>query len=249
MAAPVTITQLFVEHPLTTIPDTALFEVEGDFGSGVQNGATTFANLRTQLMKAPGTIGGTTPGAATVTNLTATGTTTLASLSAAGTSLTSLSVSGATVLAGLTVSSFTCTGTTSFVNVTGSGIGAFNILSVTDKATSRNNLGIKYTPVALTVVSTTATLDATGLMEVFGTVTLTGNWTLAITAPTSGLRGTIYVKQDATGGRTFALPAGSKVVDGGAGAIALSTSANAIDVLSFVYDGTNYFWFYGKNFS
>lgn len=81
------------------------------------------------------------------------------------------------------------------------------------------------------------------------TVTLGGNRTLAITGVTAGASGVLKVVQDGSGNRTLTLPAGSKVINGGAGAVSLSTAAGAIDILAFVYDGTNYFWTIGNNFS
>ena len=104
-----------------------------------------------------------------------------------------------------------------------------------------------YTVTPLTDAAT-VTWALSGYQDVTGVVTLAGNRTLAFTGATAGLRGTLIVKQDATGGRTLALPAGSKVVDGGVGVITLSVSPNSVDILSFIYDGTNYYWFYGKNF-
>lgn len=52
---------------------------------------------------------------------------------------------------------------------------------------------------------------------------------------------TLVLKQDATGGAAITLGTGCvwKVANGGAGAITLTSAANAIDVLSFTYDGTN----------
>ena len=81
------------------------------------------------------------------------------------------------------------------------------------------------------------------------TVTLGGNRTLAFSGTSNGASGTLIVKQDATGGRTLALPAGSKVAGGGGGACTLSSAANAIDVLTFTYDGTNYLWTCTQNFN
>jgi hypothetical protein len=81
------------------------------------------------------------------------------------------------------------------------------------------------------------------------TVTLTGNSTLSITNAVAGMYGLIKVKQDATGSRTLTLPAGSKVINGGAGVVTLTTAANAVDVLSYFYDGTNYFWTVGYNYN
>jgi hypothetical protein len=80
-------------------------------------------------------------------------------------------------------------------------------------------------------------------------VTLGGNRALSITGAVNGSTGTLIVKEDGTGSRTLSLPAGSKVISTGAGAVTLSTGANKIDILTFVYDGTNYFWTIGKDYS
>ena len=76
-------------------------------------------------------------------------------------------------------------------------------------------------------------------------VTLAGNRTLNITNAAAPCFGVLRVKQDATGNRTLALPAGSIKPTG----FSLSTAGNAIDVLGFWYDGTNYLWFIDKNFT
>jgi len=83
-------------------------------------------------------------------------------------------------------------------------------------------------------------------------VTLGGNRTLA--APTnvvSGDYGTLKVIQDATGNRTLAFTgtANFKVVNGGAGAVILSTAAGAVDFISWVYDGTDFNVTLGKEFN
>jgi hypothetical protein len=80
-------------------------------------------------------------------------------------------------------------------------------------------------------------------------VTLTGNATLAITNEVVGMYGLIRVTQDATGSRTLTLPGGSKVINGGGGAVALTTTAGATDVLSYFYDGTSYYWTVGYNYN
>lgn len=92
----------------------------------------------------------------------------------------------------------------------------------------------------------TITWDTGGYATSHASVTLGGNRTLAISNAVAGASGILIVKQDATGSRTLTLPSGSKVVGG---ALTLSTTANAYDVLSFVYDGTNYWWTYGKAFA
>lgn len=81
------------------------------------------------------------------------------------------------------------------------------------------------------------------------TVTLGGNRALAISNPVAGEYYTLKVVQDGTGSRTMSLPATSKVVSGGAGAITLTTTASAIDILTCYYDGTVYYWTYGNTFS
>jgi hypothetical protein len=99
---------------------------------------------------------------------------------------------------------------------------------------------------AATITSTCSTVSPDQLW----TVTLGGNRTLATpTGLTAGMRGILIVKQDAGGSKTITLWAGSKVVSGGGGALTLSTAANAIDILSWVYDGTNTFWQISKNFT
>lgn len=94
----------------------------------------------------------------------------------------------------------------------------------------------------------TITCSATKAIQ-NATVTLGGNRTLAISGAANGMTGILIVKQDATGSRTLALPAGSLVVDGGSGAVTLSTAANAVDLLTWTYDGTNYLWTHGTNFN
>lgn len=80
-------------------------------------------------------------------------------------------------------------------------------------------------------------------------VTLSGNRTLSITGATDGMSGIVRVTQDGTGGRTLALPGNSKVISGGSGAITLSPAASAVDILAWEYDGTNFYWTVGRNFS
>ncbi len=80
-------------------------------------------------------------------------------------------------------------------------------------------------------------------------VTLTDNRTLSITGMTNGATGTLIVIQDAVGSRTLTLPAGSKVANGGSGAVTLTPTASARDILSFYYDGTSFYWNVGLNYT
>ena len=69
-------------------------------------------------------------------------------------------------------------------------------------------------------------------------VTLGGNRTLA--APTNQQAGGVYtvvVKQDGTGGHTLAFDSSYKFPDGSAPTI--TTTANAVDIVSFISDGNN----------
>jgi hypothetical protein len=104
---------------------------------------------------------------------------------------------------------------------------------------------------AFTVLTDGATVswDFTGYPLRNAKVTLGGNRTLDIDNCPNGAAGVLIVIQDGTGGRTLALPAGSKVIDGGAGVVTLSSAPGKIDILSFVFDGTTYYWTYGTNFT
>lgn len=77
-----------------------------------------------------------------------------------------------------------------------------------------------------------------------GIVTLdhtTATRALTLTNPLNGGFYTLVIKQDATGGALMTLGAGCtwKVINGGAGLIVLTAAANAIDILTFSYDGAN----------
>lgn len=64
-------------------------------------------------------------------------------------------------------------------------------------------------------------------------VTMNQNTTLAFSNVAAGQSGVIFLKQDATGGRTFTLPAIAKTPLGGA-AIVQSTGANSVSIISYV---------------
>ena len=104
------------------------------------------------------------------------------------------------------------------------------------------------TPQALTDA---ATIDWNPTNGLNASVTLGGNRTLSFTAtPAVGSYGTLIVTQDATGGRTINLPSTSNKVLGSTSTttIALSSAANAKDILNFYYDGTNCYWNIGQGY-
>jgi len=61
--------------------------------------------------------------------------------------------------------------------------------------------------------------------------------------------GTLVITQDATGGWTLGLPPSFKVVNGGGGAITLSTAPNSVDSISWVKKGSDFLVTLGLNFS
>ena len=74
-----------------------------------------------------------------------------------------------------------------------------------------------------------------------------GNETLAFTAPSNPCSLTLILVQDATGSRTITWPASVKWPGGTAPT--LTTTANAIDIVSLMYDGVNYYGSSALNFS
>lgn len=90
-----------------------------------------------------------------------------------------------------------------------------------------------------------ATIDFTKAQK--QVITLTANCTFTFTAPNGPGNFLLRLVQDGTGGRTVAWPAAVKWV--GAAAPPLTTGANAVDIVSLYYNGTNYYGSYGLNFA
>ncbi len=79
-------------------------------------------------------------------------------------------------------------------------------------------------------------------------ITLTANCTLTFADFTSGVANCVLkIVQDATGSRTVTFPIG--VLWEGGTAPTLTTTANAVDILSFYFDGSYYYGVAGLNFS
>jgi hypothetical protein len=103
-------------------------------------------------------------------------------------------------------------------------------------------------PQNLTDAATISWNPASGLNA---SVILGGDRTLSFsTAPASGSYGTLVITQDGTGGRTLTLPSGTNKVLGSISTttVALSSAANAKDILNFYFDGTTYFWNIGQGY-
>lgn len=111
-----------------------------------------------------------------------------------------------------------------------------NVSAVT--ATTITSNSVKVLPVALTVISNTASTDAS-LSSTF-TLTLTGNTTLA--TPTNGFSGQriLYrLKQDGTGSKLLTLSSGFR---SGPITVTLSTAANTTDYLGVIYNAIDDKW-------
>jgi hypothetical protein len=91
-------------------------------------------------------------------------------------------------------------------------------------------------PVASLTDGATITWNTTGTSTPNAKVTIAGSRTLALTNTKSGQRGSLIVTQNATGGFTLTLPAGSKASG------TPVTTANAVNKYEFLYDGATYFW-------
>ena len=158
----------------------------------------------------------------------------------------SIPVADVTGAAPLASPTFTGTVTTGIIN-TGA-VSATSVNTGTITATSINTPIYASTPQALTDGSTITWNPALGLNA---SVTLGGNRTLSFTStPLAGAYGTLVVSQDATGSRTITLPTTANKILGSTSttAIALSTAANAKDILNFYYDGTNCYWNIGQGY-
>jgi len=81
-------------------------------------------------------------------------------------------------------------------------------------------------------------------------VTMTGNCTFTFTALEALMADnnlTLYLTQDGTGSRTATWPASVKWT--GAAAPTLTTTAGATDIVTFKWDGTNYWGILSPNFA
>jgi hypothetical protein len=102
------------------------------------------------------------------------------------------------------------------------------------EAISVSQLRGYYRPSVALVSASIVTTNA--LLGDLFTLTLATNATLAVpTGLQSGQGWKLEVTQDAVGARTLTLPTGYKA----SGTVTLTTTAGAIDLLSFTYDGTS----------
>ena len=101
---------------------------------------------------------------------------------------------------------------------------------------------------------TTLTWDVSGNSTNYQ-ATLTANTTLNLTNVRNGDYGTLIVTQDIVGSRTITFGtvngAGTthRVTNGGFGSPTLTSNANAIDILTFTYNGSTMFWTVGNDYT
>lgn len=97
----------------------------------------------------------------------------------------------------------------------------------------------RLTTLQTTVSASTASTTINFALSVNFIVNLSSSTTFTFSNLQAGQSGVIVLVQDATGGRTFTLPASAKTPKGGA-AISQVTTANSKSVLSYtVLDGSN----------
>jgi|LakMenE18May10ns_1017289.scaffolds.fasta_scaffold03366_2 hypothetical protein len=86
-------------------------------------------------------------------------------------------------------------------------------------------------------------------------IILTGNTTIDLNNVRNGDYGTLIIQQDVVGGYGITLgnlngsSTNHLVVGNGSGTLGLTGTPNSIDILSFVYDGTNVYWNNGLNYT
>jgi hypothetical protein len=119
-----------------------------------------------------------------------------------------------------------------------------NIL-ITPNGTGKTRItNLNYSEAAPFAVTYGATITPDVANGNIQTVTLTGNVTFsAFTNPIAGQSLTLFVVQDATGSRTL-----TSTMKFAGGSKTLSTAANAIDIITAYYDGTNYYATLAKGF-
>jgi hypothetical protein len=226
-----TVTGLTVNGNLTVTGDTTFIKINTS-GMSVNGDISVTGNSSLKGVTATGlTVNG---------NVTVTGTTTTGTISATTYQNLPTYISAVTESANVfTVSSNSGGPTTLIVDaVTG---GTYSAGQITLSGTGNVNgtqISTKILPVALTVVSNTASTDAS-LSSLF-TLTLTGNTTLA--TPNNGFSGQRIVyrlRQDGTGSKTLTLSSGFR---SGPITVTLSTAANTTDYLGVIYNEIDNEW-------
>jgi hypothetical protein len=121
---------------------------------------------------------------------------------------------------------------------------AFRVLGASDVPAATPTAFVTLTP------GTTVTWATAGVPSAKAKLTPAQSFTLVLTGVVAGQKGTLEIIQGGSGSYAITLPANSKVSGGGSGAITLSTSVGAIDVLEYdTSDGTNLLWTANLNYT
>jgi hypothetical protein len=156
------------------------------------------------------------------------------------TSITLAVVAGALFTASITGTNPITTSGTATLNLNLANQSANKILAgpasgAPGPVTARSAAAADIFGITAVTFSATPTFDASTFASPTFTMTLTGNVTSStISNPIPGQTITFIIKQDGTGGWTFAWPASTK------GSSAIEPAANGVSVQSYVWDGT--FW-------
>lgn len=143
--------------------------------------------------------------------------------------------------------------------VTSAGDDDIIVLAIVDGASATG-----YTTKAIKKSNLIASVQSKAFIGLIGSVAVSWDYSLGYNAqitmsfdrtllePTNvsdGDYGTLVITQDSTGGWNLTLPASFKVVNGGGGAITLSTAPNSVDSISWVKKGSDFLVTLGLNFS
>ena len=115
-----------------------------------------------------------------------------------------------------------------------------------------------YTTKAIKKSNLIASVQSKAFIGLIGSTTISWDYSqitmssdrtlLEPTNVSDGDYGTLVITQNVVGGWGLTLPASFKVVNGGGGAITLSTAANSIDTISWVKKGSDFLVSVGLNF-
>lgn len=143
--------------------------------------------------------------------------------------------------------------------VTSAGDNDIVVLAIVDGASATG-----YTTKAIKKSNLIASVQSKAFISLIGSTLVSWDYSLGYNAeitmsldrtlaePTNvndGDYGTLVITQDSTGGWNLTLPASFKVVNGGGGAITLSTAPNSVDSISWVKKGSDFLVTLGLNFS
>jgi hypothetical protein len=216
---------------VTNLTGTASININGTVGATTATtGAFTTLSASTSVSFSPSgaiTLNPTTAG--TINNMS------IGATTAAAGSFTTLAASSTVSGAGFS----TYLASPPAIGGTSAAAGTFTTLTSTGRTVIKD---LTETVATVTFAATITPNVANGTVQ---TVTLTGNVTFsAFASPVTGQSLTLIIVQDATGSRTLT----STMKFSGASKT-LSTAANAIDIMTVFYDGTNYYASLAKGFA